>query len=875
MTLRSWNVRTGLVVLTWLVALVGVTIAGDAVPASHWLMIHLLGLGAASNAILIWSWYFTEAVLRLSHTESRRSQAARLLLFNAGAVTVVIGYGVVGAADGGVRGGTWWAILAGALTAGAAIAWHGVDLVRRIRSALPSRFGGMVRYYVASAVFLLVGVGFGATMTRGDLPGDWPERSAVAHAGLNIFGWVGITVVGTLVTLWPTILRTRMADGVERAAARALPVLCGAVTLLVVGALIGVLTVAAVGVAAYAAAVGYIAWSHADEVRRKKPTGFASLSVLAGVLWLLGGLVVLAVAYATAPDWVTAYERLNVLTTALLGGFLAQVLLGALSYLIPVVLGRKPSATQQSMRVLDLGGPLRVGAANAGLAVWALPGEGWPHRLAAAVAVAALASFIPLAVWSAVKALRPTETDGPRPRPTQRPGGVVLGALAAGVAAVVVAGAVGVAIDPASVGLTGGNQSGVVATGHTTTVQIGIAGMRFTPGRIVVPRGDRLVIELTNTGDQTHDLVMPTGARTPRLAPGDHAALDAGIVGTSMQGWCSLPGHRQMGMVLDVVVPEAPAQNTPSSTTPDRHGETADLAADPGPDFVAHDPRMPPLPAGRVHRITLDVRDVERQVAPGVTVTQWPYGTVDADGRYRGGAPGPTLRGRVGDRFEVTLVNSASMGHSIDFHAGSLAPDRPMRTIQPGESLNYTFTATRSGVWLYHCSTMPMATHIANGMFGAVIIDPPNLPDVDQEYVLVQSEVFLGGPDGTADPDKIAAEKPDLVVFNGYANQYDHRPLTARVGQRVRIWVLAAGPNRGTAFHVVGGQFDTVWKEGAYLLRPDGPRSGGSQVLDLAPAQGGFVELTFPEAGHYPFVTHAMVDAERGAHGVIAVSPAR
>jgi nitrite reductase (NO-forming) len=115
-------------------------------------------------------------------------------------------------------------------------------------------------------------------------------------------------------------------------------------------------------------------------------------------------------------------------------------------------------------------------------------------------------------------------------------------------------------------------------------------------------------------------------------------------------------------------------------------------------------------------------------------------------------------------------------------------------------------------------------------------------------------------------------EEPDAVVFNGYVNQYDHEPLTAKVGQRIRIWVLDAGPNRPSAFHVVGGQFDTVFEEGAYLLRRDNPEHGASQVLSLGPAQGGFVELSFYEPGRYPFVSHLMVDAERGAHGIIRIT---
>ena len=204
------------------------------------------------------------------------------------------------------------------------------------------------------------------------------------------------------------------------------------------------------------------------------------------------------------------------------------------------------------------------------------------------------------------------------------------------------------------------------------------------------------------------------------------------------------------------------------------------------------------------------------------------------------------------------------MGHSIDFHAGGLAPDEPMRTIPPGESLVYEFTARRAGIWMYHCSTMPMSAHIAAGMHGAVVIEPPDLPEVDRSYLLVQSEVHLSGDGRTevreVDAPAVAVDaQPDLMTFNGIANQYDHRPLTARVGERVRIWALDAGPNRASSLHVVGEQFDTVYKEGAYLLREGrdafGSEDGGSQALALGAAQGGFVELVLPEPGTYPVVT--------------------
>ncbi len=148
------------------------------------------------------------------------------------------------------------------------------------------------------------------------------------------------------------------------------------------------------------------------------------------------------------------------------------------------------------------------------------------------------------------------------------------------------------------------------------------------------------------------------------------------------------------------------------------------------------------------------------------------------------------------------------MGHSIDFHAGSLAPDRPMRTIEPGERLTYRFTATRAGAWLYHCSTMPMSAHIAAGMNGAVIIEPAGLAKVDRSFVLVQSEVYLQSRATDAasamevDAEAVSAEQPDYVVFNGLANGYDHVPLSVRSGSGCASgWLTRArtGPAASTS----------------------------------------------------------------------------
>ncbi|WP_448631680.1 multicopper oxidase domain-containing protein [Cellulomonas soli] len=214
-----------------------------------------------------------------------------------------------------------------------------------------------------------------------------------------------------------------------------------------------------------------------------------------------------------------------------------------------------------------------------------------------------------------------------------------------------------------------------------------------------------------------------------------------------------------------------------------------DMSADPADGFRSHDATLAPAESDgdgpTTHHVTLTVQEVEREVAPGITQRLWTFG---------GQAPGPVLHGAVGDTFVITLVNDGSIGHSVDFHAGALAPDDVMRTIAPGERLTYTFTATRSGIWMYHCSTMPMSAHIANGMAGAVVIDPPGLPAVDREYLLVQSEYYLGPQGGEVDLTRLATQVPDLVTFNGYAWQYRHEPLVARTGSGCASGSSTPGP---------------------------------------------------------------------------------
>jgi nitrite reductase (NO-forming) len=219
----------------------------------------------------------------------------------------------------------------------------------------------------------------------------------------------------------------------------------------------------------------------------------------------------------------------------------------------------------------------------------------------------------------------------------------------------------------------------------------------------------------------------------------------------------------------------------------------------------------------------------------------------------------------VGDVFTVTLVNEGKNGHSLDFHASEVSPANEMRTIAPGESLVYQFKATHAGIWMYHCGTPPVLHHVGNGMYGAIVIDPPDLAPVDHEFAFVQSELYL---DGTtrAGYERMQNDEWDAVVFNGYVNQYAAAPIRVEPGQTIRAWVLDAGPSENSSFHVIGTIFDTVYREGHYELRPDENR-GGSQALDLQPAQGGFVEFTLDEPGLYPLLTHKLSTAGKGALG--------
>ncbi len=843
-------------------------------PGLGWAAIHAVLLGALTHSILVWSSYFAEALLRETPSDARRRrQDQRIIGHIVGTSLVIVG----------VTWALWPLTLVGATLVGLAVIWHGVALWRRLRHALPGRFRIAVHYYLAASACLPVGATFGVLLARGS-DGDVEGRLLLAHSLTMVLGWAGLTVWGTLLTLWPTMLSSPLDDRAERLARQALPAFGIALAGLVTAALLGSRWWTLVGLVAYAVA---LAWWGRALLRPARATSVwhaSAWSAVAALGWFAATLIVVGVHLAATSSWTRMDRGYGRIAIAITAGFAAQILIGALSHLVPVVLGGGTGAWRAAQVHLDRFAVARISAANLGLMMWLVPSAPAVHVVGAVICLVALGAFLPimmLAIHAAVRAKRVGLADDDVTPPPSEQGIWSAGQFVAALTVAVVGASLGVAWNPAAVGVSDARGAaaavvGVAPTGRTTTVTVEAADMRFSPNRISVPVGNRLVIDLRNTDPSTtHDLVLDTGADSGRLSPGQHTSLDVGVVTGNIGGWCSVPGHRQMGMTLTIVALGAPRPAVSATSAGDPATTPATASADPDvpASFAAADASLPRIGTGTVHRVTIAVEEKVLEVAPGVWQKRW---------TYNGTVPGPTLHGRVGDTFVVSLVNHTTMGHSIDFHAGTLAPDTPMRTVAPGHSLTYTFTAHRAGIWLYHCSTAPISVHIAAGMHGAVIIDPPGLSPVSASFVIQQDAVYVAGTGRTdireVDADAVRDQRPTFYTFNGVAFQYDHRPLVVRAGERIRVWVINAGPDGVMDFHVVGGQFDTVYKEGGYLLKNGrdgfGDSSGGSQALALEPGQGGFVELTLPEAGHYPFVTHIMADAERGAHGVLTALPA-
>ncbi|MFL5760715.1 MAG: multicopper oxidase domain-containing protein [Thermomicrobiales bacterium] len=270
--------------------------------------------------------------------------------------------------------------------------------------------------------------------------------------------------------------------------------------------------------------------------------------------------------------------------------------------------------------------------------------------------------------------------------------------------------------------------------------------------------------------------------------------------------------------------------------------------------FTPMDPVLVAVQPGP-KKITLTAKETTVFVAQGVTYAGW---------SFEGTIPSTPMRMMVGDEITVTVRNEAQMAHSLDTHAAQTPPNVNYPVVQPGQEYTWRFTPKYPGAFMYHCGTPPVLMHIGAGMYGAMIVDPKEGWPPAQEIVFVQSEFYLtDGPNGVKTPDfgkLMQYGSLDYAVFNGYANQYVEHPIAVKVGEPIRIFVVNAGPNIWSSFHVVGAVFDA-----AYVNANPANKLVGLQSITIGPGDGACVELTIPEPGTYPAVNHAFGHAQHGA----------
>jgi nitrite reductase (NO-forming) len=290
---------------------------------------------------------------------------------------------------------------------------------------------------------------------------------------------------------------------------------------------------------------------------------------------------------------------------------------------------------------------------------------------------------------------------------------------------------------------------------------------------------------------------------------------------------------------------------------------------------VAHDPASIPPPITRrvpeTVRVNLETVETEAKLDERTTFRYW---------TFNGTVPGPFVRVMVGDTVEVHLKNREDswVMHNVDFHAATgPGGGAELTNCAPGESKAFQFKALNPGLYVYHCAVPPVAMHMAQGMYGMILVEPEaGLPPVDREFYVMQGEVYtreLFGTDGllTEDYEKLLNERPEYFVLNGHVGALtEHYPLKAKVGETVRIFFGVGGPNHVSSFHVIGEIFDRVYVNGS-LTSP--PQTNVQTVL--VPAGGAaMVEFKLEVPGRYVLVDHSLSRVERGLAGWLDVDGA-
>jgi nitrite reductase (NO-forming) len=393
-------------------------------------------------------------------------------------------------------------------------------------------------------------------------------------------------------------------------------------------------------------------------------------------------------------------------------------------------------------------------------------------------------------------------------------------------------------------------------------VFLGVGGSIDGKANPVMTAAEGQVVQLTliNGEGTEHDIVFPDqDAKSPRV--NGKGASTTIVFRAAKSGdflyFCSVPGHRLAGMQGQFLVTPLLAPQT--LVEADISREPTDLP----PPIGKRDPQT----------VRLDLFTVEQEgrLAEATTFGYW---------TFNGKVPGPFVRVRVGDTVDVHLKNSAdsNMIHSVDFHAAT-GPGGGAAALQvdPGAEKSMTFKALVPGLYVYHCATPMVAEHIANGMYGLILVEPEaGLAPVDHEFYVMQGEIYTEaafGQHGSQEfsVEKLLNERPEYFVFNGSVGAISKlHPLHAKVGETVRLFFGVGGPNYTSSFHVIGEIFDKVYNLGGLT----NPPLEGIQTVTVAPGGAVITEFKLHVPGNYTIVDHALARVERGLAGLLIVDGA-
>jgi nitrite reductase (NO-forming) len=392
--------------------------------------------------------------------------------------------------------------------------------------------------------------------------------------------------------------------------------------------------------------------------------------------------------------------------------------------------------------------------------------------------------------------------------------------------------------------------------------------------------GDTVKITLTGGDAVEHDVAFPDFNAMSEHIAGKGSISTFEFVADKPGSFtynCMLAGHKEAGMIGTFEVTGSAPSNTASSSAPVNSSTVvtgpvvvnndpttgADIVRDPTeiPAQIQTGPREP-----QTVRIDLETVEIEGQLADGTTYKYW---------TFNGKVPGPFYRVRVGDTIEVHLRNltNSTMAHSVDFHAVTgPGGGATMTQTAPGEETMFTAKALNPGLFVYHCATPMVAAHIANGMYGMILVEPEEgLPPVDREFYVMQGELYTNEAFGstgllTENVPALLNEDPEYLVFNGAVGGLtEQKPLKANVGETVRIFFGVGGPNFTSSFHVIGEIFDRVFDQASLTS----PALTNVQTTIVPPGGATIVEFSLEVPGRYILVDHALARLQRGLAGFL------